>query len=326
MKEAKRIVVTGAAGQISYSLLFRIAAGDLLGHDQPVTLVCLDIEPSMSALKGVKMELNDCAFPLLQELIITTNPNDAFENADIAFLVGARPRGPGMERADLLQANAEIFAVQGKALNDFAKKSVKVLVVGNPANTNALITQKNAPDINPRQIHAMMRLDHNRAMSQLAEKTQQPVTQVKHMVVWGNHSATQYPDWHQATVNNQSVSDLVDDSWLKETFIPTVQKRGAAVIDARGASSAASAANAAIDHMRNWVLGTADDEWVSMGVPTDGSYNVPEGLVFGMPCQCVNGEYTVVEGLTLNEFSQQCIEANIKELTDEKKAIEHLFA
>lgn len=325
MKAPIRIAVTGAAGQISYSLLFRIAAGEMLGADQPVILQLLELPQAMKALEGVMMELDDCAFPLLAGIEASDNANVAFKEIDYALLVGARPRGPGMERSDLLQANAAIFSTQGKALNEHAKRSVKVLIVGNPANTNALITQKNARDINPRQIHAMMRLDHNRALSQIAQKTKVPVREVKKVTIWGNHSALQYPDLFAATAAGKPVADLVSQEWIESNFIPTVQKRGAAVIDARGASSAASAANAAMDHMRNWTFGTQEDNWISMGVPSDGSYGIPEGVIFGYPCVCKNGEYQVVQDIHLNEFSRARIERVHKELLEERAAVESLL-
>lgn len=325
MKSPVRVAVTGAAGQIGYSLLYRIAHGDMLGPDQPIILQLLDLPAGMKAMEGVVMELQDCAFPLLQDIIFTDDPNVAFKDADYALLVGARPRSKGMERADLLMANAQIFSVQGKALNDHASPDVKVLVVGNPANTNALITQQNAPKLNPRNIHAMMRLDHNRALAQLALKTKTATADVRNVVIWGNHSAMQYPDLFHATVAGQAASGLVEQSWVEQDFIPTVQKRGAAIIEARGLSSAASAANAAIDHMRDWALGTAKDTWVSMGVPSDGSYGIPEGVVFGYPCHCENGEYKIVQGLDLNEFSQERIHQVHQELLDEKSAVEALL-
>ncbi len=325
MKKAVRVVVTGAAGQISYSLLFRIANGDMLGKDQPVILQLLELPQSMSALNGVVMELVDCAFPLLAGIVATDDPALAFKDADYGLLVGARPRTKGMERSDLMAANAAIFSVQGKALNDYASRDVKVLVVGNPANTNALIAIKNAPDLNPRQIHAMMRLDHNRALGQIAQKTNVPVSEVKNPIIWGNHSALQYPDLFHATAAGKPVSELVDQAWVETVFIPTVQKRGAAVIEARGASSAASAANAAIDHMRDWALGTAPGTWVSMGVYSDGSYDVPEGVVFGYPCTCTRGEVTVVSDLSINAFGRARINAVHQELLDEKAAVAHLI-
>lgn len=325
MKAPVRVAVTGAAGQISYSLLFRIASGDMLGKDQPVILQLLEIEPAMTALKGVIMELDDCAFPLVHGVIASSDPMVAFKDADFALLVGARPRSKGMERKDLLEANGAIFTVQGKALAAVANKNVKVLVVGNPANTNALILSKNAPGLNPRNITAMMRLDHNRAMSQLAAKVGCHTTEVKKIVAWGNHSSTQYPDIFNATAKGQNARDLVDENWLVNDFIPTVQKRGAAIIEARGLSSAASAANAAIDHMRSWALGTADDEIVTMGVPSDGSYGIPEGVMFGYPCTCKNGEYTVVQGFEISDFSRKYITATYNELCEERESIKHLL-
>lgn len=326
MKQPVRVAVTGAAGQIAYSLLFRIASGQMLGHDQPVILQLLEITPALKALDGVIMELEDCAFPLLQDIVATDDPNTAFKDADYALLVGARPRSKGMERADLLQANAEIFSVQGKAINKNANKNIKVLVVGNPANTNALITSENAPDINPNQIHAMMRLDHNRAQASLAKYFKTDVNSVKHLAIWGNHSALQYPDVFNVEVTGvDNAVSKIDQDWLENDFIPKVQKRGAAIIEARGLSSAASAANAAIDHMRDWVLGTQDDNWVSMGVPSDGSYGIAPGVVFGFPCRCHNGEYEIVKGLEWNDFSKQKIAAVHEELLEERKAVEHLF-
>lgn len=326
MKAPLRVAVTGAAGQISYSLLFRIASGDMLGHDQPVILQLLEIEPAMTALKGVIMELDDCAFPLVHGISASHDPMVAFKDADIALLVGARPRSKGMERKDLLEANGAIFTVQGKALAAVANKNVKVLVVGNPANTNALILANNAPGINPRNITAMMRLDHNRAISQLATKVGCHTTAVKGIIAWGNHSSTQYPDLFNATVNGKKASDLVDENWLVTNFIPTVQKRGAAIIEARGLSSAASAANAAIDHIRSWVLGTADDQIVTMGVPSDGSYGIPAGVIFGYPCTCKDGQYTIVQGYAINEFSRKYITATHTELCEERESIKHLLA
>jgi len=325
VKAPVRVAVTGAAGQISYSLLFRIAAGEMLGADQPVILQMLEITPALEALKGVAMELDDCAFPLLAGMVQTDDPNVAFKDADYALLVGARPRGPGMERKDLLEANAAIFSVQGKAINDNASKDIKVLVVGNPANTNALIAQRNAPDINPRQFTAMMRLDHNRAMTQLAQKTGTTINDVTNMTIWGNHSATQYPDLHHAKVNGQTAIDMVDQDWYENTFIPEVQQRGAAIIKARGASSAASAANAAIAHMRSWALGTTDGDWVSMGIYSDGSYGIQEGLIYSYPCTCANGDWTIVQGLEINEFSQGRMNATEQELTEERDAVSHLL-
>ena len=325
MKAPVRVVVTGAAGHIGYALLFRIASGDMLGNDQPVILHLLEITPALPALAGVVMELNDCAVPLLPGVVPTDDPNVAFKDADYALLVGARPRGPGMERKDLLEANAAIFSVQGKAIDAHASRGIKVLVVGNPANTNSLIAQQNAPSINPNQFTAMMRLDHNRAISQLAEKTGALTTEIKKMIVWGNHSATQYPDIHHATVKGQGAAGQVDSNWYRETFIPTVQQRGAAIIKARGASSAASAAGAAIDHMRDWALGTADDNWVTMAVPSDGSYDIAPGVLYGYPVTCKNGEYTIVQGLAVDDFSRARMSATEKELREERAAVEHLF-
>lgn len=325
MKAPVRVVVTGAAGQISYSLLFRIAAGEMLGKDQPVVLQMLEITPALDALKGVAMELEDCAFPLVSGLVCTDDANVAFKDADFALLVGARPRGPGMERKDLLAANAAIFSVQGKAINDHASRDIKVLVVGNPANTNALIAQRNAPDINPRQFTAMTRLDHNRAMSQLAEKTGKTVNDVSHMTIWGNHSSTQYPDLYNAKVGGANAIDQVEQSWYEDTFIPDVQQRGAAIIKARGASSAASAANAAIFHMRDWALGSAENDWVSMGIYSDGSYGVEEGLIFSFPCVCKNGDWEIVQGVELNDFSKEKIRATELELQEERDAVKSLL-
>lgn len=324
MKDPVRVAVTGAAGNISYALLFRIASGALLGNNQPVILHLLEITPAMDALKGVAMELDDCAFPLLKGIVQTDDAEVGFKDVDYALLVGARPRGPGMERKDLLEANAAIFSAQGKALNKVASRDVKVLVVGNPANTNALITQRNAPDLNPRNFTAMMRLDHNRALSQLASKTGESFNDMNDMVVWGNHSATQYPDLHNVKVNGRPALDLVDQTWYEDEFIPTVQKRGAAIIAARGASSAASAANAAIDHMRDWALGT-NGEWVSMGVYSDGSYGIQEGLIYSFPCVCKDGDWEIVQGLDINEFSREKMSATEAELAEERDAIAHLL-
>lgn len=325
MKAPVRVVVTGAAGQISYSLLFRIAAGQMLGEDQPVILQLLEITPALEALKGVAMELDDCAFPLLAGIVQTDNPNVAFKDADYALLVGARPRGPGMERKDLLEANAAIFSVQGKAINDNASPNIKVLVVGNPANTNALIAQRNAPDINPRQFTAMTRLDHNRAMTQLAQKTGTSINDITKMTIWGNHSSTQYPDLHHASVQGKAAIDLVDQTWYESTYIPEVQQRGAAIIKARGASSAASAANAAIAHMRSWALGSNSGDWVSMGVYSDGSYGIAEGLIYSFPCVCKNGDWEIVQGLEINDFSRGRMSATEKELAEERDAVSHLL-
>jgi malate dehydrogenase len=320
-----RVTVTGAAGQISYSLLFRIAAGEMLGAKQPVILQMLEITPALEALKGVAMELEDCAFPLLAGMVCTDDAAVAFKDSDYALLVGARPRGPGMERKDLLEANAAIFSAQGKALNDNASKDIKVLVVGNPANTNSLIAQRNAPDINPRQFTAMTRLDHNRALTQIANKTGTTINDVTHMTIWGNHSATQYPDIHQTKVNGAAAIDMVDQAWYEDEFIPVVQQRGAAIIKARGASSAASAANAAIAHMRSWALGTAEGDWVSMGVYSDGSYGITEGLIYSFPCTCKDGDWEIVQGLEINDFSRAKMSATEQELTEERDAVQHLL-
>ncbi|MDG1693344.1 MAG: malate dehydrogenase [Porticoccaceae bacterium] len=325
MTSPVRVTITGAAGQISYSLLFRIAAGEMLGPNQPVILQMLEITPALDALKGVAMELEDCAFPLVAGIVCTDKADIAFKDADYALLVGARPRGPGMERKDLLEANAAIFSAQGKAINDHASRDIKVLVVGNPANTNALITQRNAPDINPRQFTAMTRLDHNRAMSQIAEKAGKTINDVKNMTIWGNHSATQYPDLHHTKVNGQSAIDMVDQDWYENQFIPTVQQRGAAIIKARGASSAASAANAAIAHMRTWVKGSESGDWVSMGVYSDGSYGITEGLIYSFPCICEAGDWKIVQGLDINSFSRDKMSATEQELTEEKEGVAHLL-
>ena len=325
MTSPVRITVTGAAGQISYSLLFRIAAGEMLGPNQPVILQMLEITPALDALKGVAMELEDCAFPLLAGIICTDDAEQAFKDADYALLVGARPRGPGMERKDLLEANAAIFSAQGKAINDYASQHIKVLVVGNPANTNALITQRNAPNINPRQFTAMTRLDHNRAMSQIANKTESSINDISHMTIWGNHSATQYPYLYHARVAGKSAIDMVDQEWFENDFIPTVQQRGAAIIAARGASSAASAANAAIAHMRTWALGSTENNWVSMGVISDGSYGIADGLIYSFPCTCDNGDWSIVEGLDINDFSRAKMIATEKELLEERDAVYHLL-
>lgn len=326
MKAPVRVAVTGAAGQIGYALLFRIAAGDMLGPDQPVILHLLEITPALPALQGVVMELNDCAFPLLAGVVATDDVNVAFKDVDYALLVGARPRGPGMERKDLLEANGAIFAPQGKALNDHAKRDVRVLVVGNPANTNSLIAQQNAPDLDPKCFTAMVRLDHNRALSQLAEKTGKHTTDIKKVTIWGNHSSTQYPDLHHATVGGKPALSLVDQAWYEKDFIPTVQQRGAAIIKARGASSAASAASAAIDHMRTWALGTAEGDWVSMGIPSDGSYGIQPGVIYGYPVTVKNGKYEIVQGLEINDFSRARMDATDKELREERAGVEHLFA
>ena len=325
MTSPVRVTITGAAGQISYSLLFRIAAGEMLGPNQPVILQMLEITPALDALKGVAMELEDCAFPLVAGIVCTDQADIAFKDADYALLVGARPRGPGMERKDLLEANAAIFSAQGKAINDHASRDIKVLVVGNPANTNALITQRNAPDINPRQFTAMTRLDHNRAMSQIAEKAGESINDVKNMTIWGNHSATQYPDLHHAKVDGQPAIDLVDQDWYENQFIPTVQQRGAAIIKARGVSSAASAANAAIAHMRTWVKGSELGDWVSMGVYSDGSYGISVGLIYSFPCICEAGDWKIVQGLDINSFSRDKMSATEQELTEEKEGVAHLL-
>ncbi|MEJ6774116.1 MAG: malate dehydrogenase [Porticoccaceae bacterium] len=326
MTSPVRVTVTGAAGQISYSLLFRIASGEMLGPNQPVILQMLEITPALEALKGVAMELEDCAFPLLAGMVCTDDAAVAFKDSDYALLVGARPRGPGMERKDLLEANAAIFSAQGKALNDNASKNIKVLVVGNPANTNSLIAQRNAPDINPRQFTAMTRLDHNRAMSQIANKTGTTINDVTHMTIWGNHSATQYPDLHETKINGKPAIDMIDQAWYESDFIPTVQQRGAAIIKARGASSAASAANAAIAHMRSWAMGTAEGDWVSMGVYSDGSYGITEGLIYSFPCVCKDGDWEIVQGLEINDFSRAKMTATQEELTEERDAVQHLLA
>ena len=325
MKSPVKVAVTGAAGQISYSLLFRIASGDMLGADQPIILQLLDIETSIPALKGVVMELDDCAFPLLHGITISHDPCVAFKDADIAILVGARPRSKGMERKDLLEANGAIFTTQGKALASVAKKDVKVLVVGNPANTNAYIAMKNAKGLNPSNFSAMLRLDHNRTISQIANKTGKHLTEVKKIIVWGNHSATQYPDIFHAEVAGVKASSLVDQEWLENDFIPTVQKRGTAIIEARGLSSAASAANAAIDHIRNWLLGTPEGDWVTMGIPSDGSYGIPEGVIFGYPVTCKNGKYEIVQGLAISDFSRSRITTTYNELLEERSAVTHLL-
>lgn len=325
MKAPVRVAVTGAAGQISYSLLFRIAAGEMLGKDQPVILQMLEITPALNALKGVAMELDDCAFPLLADMVTTDDANVAFKDADYALLVGARPRGPGMERKDLLEANAAIFSAQGKAINDVASRDIKVLVVGNPANTNALIAQRNAPDIDPRNFTAMTRLDHNRALTQLGQKTGNSINDINKLTIWGNHSSTQYPDIHQTLVNGQSAMELIDQDWYETDFIPTVQQRGAAIIEARGASSAASAANAAIFHMRDWALGTAEGDWTSMGVYSDGSYGIQEGLIYSFPCTCKDGDWEIVQGVELNDFSREKMAATEQELAEERDAVSHLL-
>jgi malate dehydrogenase len=321
MKSPVRVAVTGAAGQIGYSLLFRIAAGEMLGSDQPVIFQLLEITPAMKALEGVVMEIDDCAFPLVAGFVLTDDVNAAFKDADYALLVGAKPRAAGMERSDLLEANGGIFKVQGKALNDNASPDVKVVVVGNPANTNANTAMINAPDLKPENFTALTRLDHNRALAQLAAQTDADVSDIKKMIIWGNHSTTQYPDLSQATVGGKPALDLVDRSWYENDYIPRVAKRGAEIIDARGASSAASAANGAIDHIRDWVMGTADDDWTSMAVPSDGSYGIPEGLTYSFPVTCSNGEYSIVQGLEIDEFSQAKMDTTQKELEEERDAV-----
>ncbi|MGI9497662.1 MAG: malate dehydrogenase [Mariniblastus sp.] len=325
MKSPVRVTVTGAAGQISYGLLFRIAAGEMLGPDQPVILQLLEITPAMNALKGVVMELDDCAFPLLHGIVATDDPNVGFADADYALLVGAMPRRKGMERKDLLTANSKIFSVQGKAINDHANKDIKVLVVGNPANTNALITMANAPSIKHGNITAMTRLDHNRALSQLASKTGKHSSDVKKLTIWGNHSSTQYPDISHASIAGESAAQQIEQDWYRDTFIPTVQKRGAAIIEARGASSAASAANAAIDHIRTWEAGTDEGDWVSMAIPSDGSYGIDEGLIYSFPCTCNNGEYKIVQGLEIDEFSREKMDATLAELKEERDEVKDLL-
>jgi malate dehydrogenase len=327
-KAPMRVAVTGAAGQIGYSLLFRIANGDMLGKDQPVILQLLEIpdEKAQKALKGVMMELEDCAFPLLAGMSAHSDPMTAFKDIDVALLVGARPRGPGMERKDLLSANAQIFTAQGKALDQVAKRTVKVLVVGNPANTNAYIAMKSAPSLPAKNFTAMLRLDHNRALSQLAGKTNKPVADIEKLIVWGNHSPTMYPDYRFATVNGQSVKDLINDpAWNKDVFIPMVGKRGAAIIEARGLSSAASAANAAIDHVRDWVLGT-NGKWVTMGIPSNGDYEIPAEVIYGFPVTCANGEYTLVKGLEIDAFSRERMTHTLNELLEEQAGVKHLLS
>jgi malate dehydrogenase len=325
MKPALNVAITGAAGQIGYALAFRVASGQLLGPDQPVNLHLLEITPALPALQGVVMELNDCAFPTLNKVIATDDAKVAFRDCHAALLVGARPRGPGMERKDLLLANAQIFSAQGKALNEAADRNVKVLVVGNPANTNALIAKANAKDLNPANFTAMTRLDHNRALSQLAQKTGTHVTDIRRMTIWGNHSATQYPDISHTLVNGKTAKSLVDQKWIEETFIPVVQQRGAAIIKARGASSAASAASAAVDHIHDWVHGTAAGDWVSMGVPSDGSYGIKEGVIYSYPVTIKNGAYQIVQGLSVDEFSRQRMDATDAELREERDGVKTLL-
>jgi len=325
MKQPVRVAITGAAGQIGYQLCFRIAAGDMLGKDQPVILQLLEITPALGALEGVVMELKDSAFPLLQDIVFTDDVNTAFKDTDYALLVGAKPRGPGMERGDLLTENGKIFGPQGAAMNAHSSRNIKVLVVGNPANTNALIAKASAPDLNPRNFTAMTRLDHNRAMAQLAGKTGIHHGAVRKMLIWGNHSSTQYPDISFAVAGGQKASELVAQDWYREVFIPTVQQRGAAIIKARGASSAASAASSAIDHMRSWALGTPEDDWVSMAVPSDGSYGIEPGIIYSFPCVCSDGDYQVVQGLEIGDFSRERIDASDAELREERAAVEHLL-
>jgi len=325
MKSPVNVAITGAAGQIGYALAFRIASGQMLGADQPVNLHLLEITPALAALQGVVMELNDCAFPTVNKIVATDDAKVAFKDCNAAMLVGARPRGPGMERKDLLLANAQIFSAQGKALDEVADRNVRVLVVGNPANTNSLIAQRNAPNLNPRNFTAMVRLDHNRALAQLAEKTGSHNTRIRKVTIWGNHSSTQYPDLHHALVDGKPALSLVDQAWYADSFIPVVQQRGAAIIKARGQSSAASAASAAIDHVRDWVNGTPDGDWVSMGVPSDGSYGIPEGVIYGYPVTCKNGDYQIVQGLDINEFSRQRMDATHKELLEERDGVKTLI-
>ncbi len=324
MKQPVRVAITGAAGQIAYSLIFRVASGDLLGKDQPVILHLLDIPDMIEKLKGTVMEVDDCAFPLVQGVLATGKPEEAFEGVKYALLVGARPRGPGMERKDLLTANAAIFSVQGKALSDKADRDVRALVVGNPANTNALITATNARKLDPKQIHAMVRLDHNRALSQLAAKTRTHATSIEKLIIWGNHSSTQYPDISHCSIGGKPAKSLVEQAWVEKDFIPTVQQRGAAVIKARGLSSAASAASAAVDHVRDWALGS-NGKWVSMAVPSDGSYGIKPGVVYGYPCTTKNGQYEIVQGLSVDDFSRARMDATEKELREERAAIEDLL-
>lgn len=325
MNAPKRIAITGAAGQIGYQLCFRIASGDLLGPNQPVILQLLEIPPALDMLKGVVMELDDAAFPLLHGVVATTDLEEGFKDADYAILVGARPRGPGMERADLLSENGKIFGPQGKAMNAVASRDVKVLVVGNPANTNALIAQANAPDLPPENFTAMTRLDHNRALAQLSGKTGVHHTRIKKMTIWGNHSSTQYPDLHHCVVDGKPATDGMEQTWYENDFIPTVQQRGAAIIKARGASSAASAASAAIDHIRDWALGTDGDDWVSMAVTSDGSYGIAPGVIYSFPCTCENGQWSIVQGLEVNEFSRARMDATDRELREERAAVEGLL-
>jgi malate dehydrogenase len=325
MNRPVKVAITGAAGQIGYQLCFRIAAGDMLGPDRPVILQLLEITPALGALEGVVMELRDAAFPLLMDIVATDNAETAFQDTDYALLVGARPRGPGMERKDLISANGKIFGPQGAAMNKVASRDIKVLVVGNPANTNALIARAAAPDLDPRNFTAMTRLDHNRSLAQLADKTGIHSSNITNMLVWGNHSSTQYPDIRFAKVDGKSVADLVGQDWYRDTFIPDVQQRGAAIIKARGASSAASAASAAIDHVRSWALGTPEGDWVSMSVPADGSYGIESGIIYSYPCVCENGDYHIVQGLDIDEFSRERMDATEAELREERAAVEDLL-
>lgn len=322
---SKTVTITGAAGQIGYQLAFRIASGQLLGVNEKINLNLLEITPALEALKGVAMELEDCAFDTLGNISISDDANEAFKDSEYAFLVGAKPRGPGMERSDLLQENAKIFSAQGKAMNDNASRDIKVLVVGNPANTNALIAMSNAPDINHNAFTAMMRLDHNRALAQLASKLDCHSSELANMTIWGNHSTTQYPDVSNLKLNGEAISETLDDDWVKDAFIPRVQNRGAEIIQARGLSSAASAASAAIDHMRDWALGTRTDDWVSMAVPSDGSYGISEGIIYSFPVTCQSGTYSIVQNLEIDDFSKECMEITERELLDERAAIQHLL-
>jgi len=322
---SKTVTITGAAGQIGYQLAFRIASGQLLGVTEKINLNLLEITPALDALKGVAMELDDCAFETLGKIVISDNPNQAFKDTDYAFLVGAKPRGPGMERSDLLQENAKIFSAQGKAINENASRDIKVLVVGNPANTNALIAMSNAPDIDQNAFTAMMRLDHNRALAQLASKLDCHSTELSNMTIWGNHSTTQYPDVTNLKIAGESIRNRLDQAWVKDDFIPRVQNRGSEIIEARGSSSAASAASAAIDHMRDWSLGTKENDWASMAIPSDGSYDISKGIIYSFPVKCENGSYSIVQNLEINEFSRECMERSERELLEEKAAIEHLL-
>ena len=325
MKKPVTVTITGAAGNIGYALAFRVASGQMLGADQPVNLQLLEIPAAQNAVRGVLMELNDCAFPTLNKAVATDAAEVAFKDCNFALLVGARPRGPGMERKDLLLENARIFSAQGRALDAVASRDVRVLVVGNPANTNSLIAQRNAPSLAPGQFTAMTRLDHNRALAQLAEKTSSALAEVRRIIIWGNHSATQYPDLHHATVAGKPALSVVDDAWFKETYIPTVQQRGAAIIKARGTSSAASAASAALDHMRDWVQGTAPEDWVSMAVPSDGSYGIPDGVIYSYPVTCQGGGYRIVQGLAVDEFSRAKMDATLRELLEERDGVKDLI-